>query len=159
MKSKTKSTHTPIPIPQIAGYGATADGSIWSLTSNWRGYGQRVLKAVPNGRGYLKVRLQLGSHRRNLAIHSLVAAVFLPPKPSPVYEVRHLDGNPLNNKADNLAWGTRKDNALDRVKHGRTYRPDWSDPIKREKWSIAIRAGRRKQMLKAAISKAVGEDK
>jgi hypothetical protein len=51
-----------------------------------------------------------------------VAAQFLPERPSPEHEVRHLDGNKDNPHADNLAWGTRKENADDRERHGRTSR-------------------------------------
>ena len=34
-------------------------------------------------------------------------------------ECAHWDGNPLNNRADNLRWTTRADNAADAVRHGR----------------------------------------
>lgn len=140
------------PIPQIAGYGATADGRIWSLASNWRGYGVREISPTPNGRGYLKVRVMLGGKRRNLPIHRLIAATFLPIKPGADFEICHKNGNPLDNRAENLCWGTRSDNALDRVKHGRTYRPDWSDMEKRQRWSKAISKG-----VRAAIAKAEGK--
>jgi predicted XRE-type DNA-binding protein len=33
-------------------------------------------------------------------------------------ECRHLDGNPRNNKLDNLCWGTHSNNMKDRTKHG-----------------------------------------
>jgi hypothetical protein len=36
--------------------------------------------------------------------------------------VRHLDGDHLNSHVSNLAWGTGKDNADDRERHGRTAR-------------------------------------
>lgn len=32
-------------------------------------------------------------------------------------ETRHLDGDKVNNKPENLAWGTAKENALDRERH------------------------------------------
>jgi len=32
--------------------------------------------------------------------------------------VRHLDGNPKNNSADNLAWGTYAENENDKRAHG-----------------------------------------
>jgi hypothetical protein len=31
--------------------------------------------------------------------------------------IRHLDGNPKNNRLENLAWGTYKENAQDRELH------------------------------------------
>jgi hypothetical protein len=34
-------------------------------------------------------------------------------------ECRHLDGNPANNRLENLAWGTDKENGQDRIRHGR----------------------------------------
>jgi len=108
-------------IPEWPGYLATETGSIVSNT-NWRGYGQRLLVGVDNGDGYLKVRLHRpGDKRRhNRPIHRLVAEAWLPPRPSPQHQMRHLDGNRLNNAVANLAWGTAKDNADDRARHGRT---------------------------------------
>lgn len=32
--------------------------------------------------------------------------------------MRHKDGNPANNAASNLAWGTAAENASDRLRHG-----------------------------------------
>lgn len=120
MTNKTK--HTPIPIPQINGYGATPEGEIYSLASNWRGYGIRKLTKTLNGKGYLKVRVKLGKKRKNLPVHKLIAATFLPLKPAPHFEIRHLNGMPQDNRIKNLAWGTRQDNANDREIHGRTSR-------------------------------------
>lgn len=34
-------------------------------------------------------------------------------------ETRHLDGDPGNNALSNLCWGTRQENAQDKVRHGR----------------------------------------
>lgn len=45
---------------------------------------------------------------------------FLPTRPTPEHEVRHLDGDPGNNSPKNLAWGTRLENAADKVRHGRS---------------------------------------
>lgn len=41
------------------------------------------------------------------------------PRPFPGAQVRHLDGNPANNCASNLAWGNATENADDRLRHGR----------------------------------------
>ena len=132
MQTKTEVKHTPIP--QIPGYSATHYGQIWSTQSNWRGYGSRPLVQILNGRGYLKVRIKMtNGKRRNLSVHSLIASTFLPLKPSINFEIRHLNGNRLDNRVANLAWGTRKDNANDREKHGHTSRG--------VKHSLAIKRG------------------
>jgi hypothetical protein len=102
-----------------AGYEITADGRVFS-TSNWRGYGTRELRQTPNDDGYPSVRLMLGGRRVRLAVHKLVAMAHLPPRPSTKHQLRHMDGNKNNCAARNLAWGTAKDNADDRQRHGRT---------------------------------------
>ena len=58
-----------------------------------------------------------GVKRKQAPIHRLVAAAFVP-NPDQLPVVRHLDGNSLNNRADNLAWGTHKDNSEDAIKAG-----------------------------------------
>ena len=120
------SAHTP-------GYRVCEDGRVFSVEHNWRGYGERELQQTPNADGYPSVRLTIYGRRIRLAIHRLVAQSFLPPRPSPNHELRHLDGNKQNSHADNLAWGTQKDNADDRERHGRTSRG--------ERHSRAIKAG------------------
>jgi hypothetical protein len=50
-------------------------------------------------------------------VHQLVAAAFLGPRPDGL-EVRHLDGDPLNNAVSNLAYGTRLENIQDKKRHG-----------------------------------------
>jgi hypothetical protein len=107
------SGHTP-------GYEVTEDGRVFSVGQNWRGYGRREMQQTPNADGYPSVRILVNGVRRRLAVHRLVAARFLPARPSPQHEIRHLDGNKNNAHFTNLAWGTAKDNADDRERHGRT---------------------------------------
>ena len=46
-------------------------------------------------------------------VHRLVAKAFLPPPPSEKHtQVMHIDGDPANNRADNLGWVTRSENRL-----------------------------------------------
>lgn len=68
--------------------------------------GYVILSIVPNN-----------GKRRQWRLHQLVAAAFLGEKPAG-YETRHLDGNKLNNRITNLAYGTASENGLDRVRHG-----------------------------------------
>lgn len=107
--------HTP-------GYEVTADGHVFSVASNWRGYGKRELTQDLNEDGYPSVRILVDGRRKRVAVHKLVAIHFLPPRPTPAHEIRHLDGNKMNANAENLAWGTRKENAADRDRHGKTSR-------------------------------------
>jgi hypothetical protein len=113
-------------------YEVTPDGRVFSLT-NWRGLGRRELAQEPNDDGYPSVRLIINGKRTRKAVHVLVAERYLPPRPTPAHEVRHLDGNKLNRSADNLAWGTRAENAADREAHGRTSRG--------ERHAAAVRKG------------------
>lgn len=50
-------------------------------------------------------------------IHSLVAEAFLGERPEGM-QVAHNDGNPSNNKLENLRYATRTDNQADRIRHG-----------------------------------------
>ena len=107
--------HTP-------GYEVLPDGRVFSLASNWRGQGKRLMKQDLNRDGYPCVRLTIDGKRMRFKVHSLVAGNFLPRCPANHYEICHIDGNKENNRASNLRWGTRKDNAADRERHGRTSR-------------------------------------
>ncbi|GAC81679.1 HNH endonuclease [Gordonia malaquae] len=66
--------------------------------------------------GHLRVDIDLGRH----FVHRLVMETFVGPCPSGM-EVRHLNGEPADNRLENLAYGTRSENVLDSVAHG-TYR-------------------------------------
>lgn len=110
------------PIAGWPGYPVTAAGDVIADTG-WRGYGPRTMETSERG-GYLSVRLTKGSKRKNVAVHRLVAEAFHGPRPSPVHQVRHLNGRRFDNRAANLAWGTAADNARDRDRHGRTARGD-----------------------------------
>ncbi len=114
-----------------AGYEVTRDGRVFS-TKNWRGAGKREIAQSLNTDGYPSVRLTLDGKVVRYSVHALVALAYLPPRPSPTHQVRHLDGNKMNPSADNLAWGTPKENADDRERHGRTSRGSHhSEAIKR----------------------------
>lgn len=50
-------------------------------------------------------------------IHRLVLEMFVGIRP-PGMEGRHIDGNKLNNRLNNLEWTTHKINELDKYEHG-----------------------------------------
>jgi hypothetical protein len=72
------------------------------------------IKGMNNGK-YMQVfiRPNIVGKSKVYLIHRLVAAVFIPNTKNKL-TVNHLDGNKLNNKADNLEWATHKENCQHR---------------------------------------------
>jgi hypothetical protein len=69
--------------------------------------------------GYLQLHLYDRSGiRKSWRVHRLVAFAFLGSPPSPRMEVRHLNGVRDDNRAENLAWGSRSQNMHDSIRHG-----------------------------------------
>jgi hypothetical protein len=114
------------PIDGFDAYRVTEAGDI---ETKWR-YGWyysglplpdewRVLHTNERSDGYLSVELRDGKGtKRRTYVHILVAEAFHGKRPFPKACVRHLDGQPGNNHASNLAWGSYKDNEEDKRTHG-----------------------------------------
>ena len=83
-------------------------GMAWSCHRN------KLMKPWINRDGY-KI---IDSGKKQYVLHRLVATLFQPTENSDNLIVRHLDGNPLNNHNDNLAWGTHIENMEDMKAHG-----------------------------------------
>lgn len=101
------------PIPGYPGYFASDTGGIWSAPRKGTPGGWR--KPHISTTGYLQVNI--GVTRK---VHRLVALAFHG-LPSDTQVVRHLNGNRLDNRAENLAWGSPSDNAADSIAHGTHY--------------------------------------
>ena len=101
-----------VAVPNFPGYLITCRGNIWSERS------KRWLKPhVDKDTGYLEIQLSLENHPpRLVGVHRLLLAAFVGPCPEGM-ECRHLDGNRLNNKLENLCWGTHYENIQDRTRH------------------------------------------
>lgn len=99
------------------GYSVDEQGNVWS-SIKWRGMSRRKLSPSPNSHGYLVVKVKTDKGMKRAFVHKMVCTAFHGQKPSHAHEVRHLDGNKTNNKADNLLWGTKSENAADRTSHG-----------------------------------------
>jgi hypothetical protein len=83
-----------------------------------RRYRGRVLRANRAANDYPRVRLCRQGEATDAYVHDLVAAAFIGPKPHGL-QVCHGDGNPANNAARNLRYGTPRENCADMVRHGR----------------------------------------
>lgn len=79
----------------IDDYEITRDGQVINKRTG------RILKGQPNGKGYLRV--SIGGKLQ--FVHRLVAIKYIP-NPENKEQVNHIDGNKLNNCADNLEWVT-----------------------------------------------------
>jgi|GEM_PF-759471 len=111
-------------IEGFPGYAATVDGRILSCVSRgglhpfcrrWK-----LLRCSHTSKGYLSVKTRCkGAAQRRVLVHHLILFAFHGPRPEGLV-CRHLDGNPRNNAANNLQWGTSSENQLDRTRHGRS---------------------------------------
>ena len=82
----------------------------------------RVLRPQKHPGGYVCVKLYKGSRKAwARTVHALVAATWLPPKPTPAHEVDHVDDDKRNNAASNLEWVTSQENKLRAVRSGIAY--------------------------------------
>lgn len=72
---------------------------------------------TPSSFGHLWVTLRTPGTRRNRTVHSLILEAFAGPRPAGAV-ARHLNGNPSDNRVENLAWGTPKENGEDMTRHG-----------------------------------------
>ncbi|SIJ97169.1 NUMOD4 motif [Mycobacteroides abscessus subsp. abscessus] len=78
---------------------------------------ERILKTPRDSKGYRHTNLYRNNKGTVCYVHRAVAEAFI--GPLPVAQVcRHLNGNPLDNRAQNLCYGTDSDNKRDSVAHG-----------------------------------------
>lgn len=107
-------------IPESEGYAFGSDGSVWSFWGKGYRKPQDVARPLALRRmrsGHYDVSVKINGVMVQTCVHRLICWAFHGPCPDGM-ECRHLDGNPANNRPDNLAWGTRKENQDDSVRHG-----------------------------------------
>lgn len=76
------------------------------------------LRQQPHGKaGHLKVRLYRDGKSTQKFVHIAVLEAFVGPRPEG-HQGLHWDDDQQNNVLENLRWGTRSDNAKDRVRNG-----------------------------------------
>lgn len=76
-----------------------------------------VLRPQRDSQGYQYVTVCVDGQRFTRFVHRLIAEAFHGPCPDGL-EVRHLDGDNQNNVIGNLAYGTHRENELDKRAHG-----------------------------------------
>src|SRR5258708_6519114 len=111
-----------VEIDGFPGYRVNRDGEVQScwnrrgrrggMTSNWL-----PLKPIRRPCGHLVVNLHRERKKSARYIHHLVLEAFNGPRP-PGTVCCHGDGNPANNRLENLRWGSQKSNCDDMLRHG-----------------------------------------
>ena len=96
--------------PDFSMYEVGNDGSVWSKYRGWR-----KMKPGRSPSGHLSVALFENGKSHRKWVHRLVLEVFVGVCPDGM-ECRHLNGNPVDNRLENLAWGTKKQNNEDRFR-------------------------------------------
>lgn len=84
-------------------YLVSSDGDIINKTTG------HVLQGEVKRMGYRGVVLSYGEEYKHVLVHRVVAEAFCS-KPDGANEVNHINGNKLDNRADNLEWVTRAEN-------------------------------------------------
>lgn len=148
-------------IPGYEGeYQASTEGRIKSLrrmvlSKNWstglpfeRSVPERILRPGQFCKsGHVSVVLRRGT--KGKPVHQLIMLTFVGPPPEGM-EVLHNDGNPKNNRLENLRYGTRTENILDVLRIGKVWRKLNIDDVH------AIRKALSQGLTGSAVAKMFG---
>lgn len=77
----------------------------------------RILRTCVVDGGYFHVCLSRNAKPWKVSVQHLVMRAFVGPRPAGLV-IRHLDGDPTNNRVENLRYGTYSENAYDKRRHG-----------------------------------------
>jgi hypothetical protein len=105
-------------VPEYDGkYEVSDQGRVRSFQRDPQG---RILRPGRMPGGHLSVALGRGNSQ---CVHKLVLLAFVGVAPDK-HECRHLNGDPADNRLENLCWGTRSENIKDAVRHGTWMTPE-----------------------------------
>ena len=113
------------PIPSFPGYEASDHGRVRSFWAQGPNKGRRggwhisdtpsrIMAPQYHRLGYPRVNLGKNGKPHKLEVSRLVLLAFIGPCPNGM-EVCHNDGNPSNNRLDNLRYDTHSGNMIDAV--------------------------------------------
>lgn len=77
----------------------------------------KLMTLTPMDSGHLTVEFRRDNRRKRMLVHRVVLEAFVGPQPEGM-EGCHRNGDPRDNRLENLYWGTRSDNVRDAVSHG-----------------------------------------
>lgn len=79
--------------------------------------GQPLVQQPHPRSGHMSVSLSRNSKIQRGKVHSMVMAAFVGPRPGGA-DTRHRNGDPADNRLENLRYGSHSDNMYDAVDHG-----------------------------------------
>lgn len=103
-------------------YSVSDQGRVWSvprIDALGRFRGGRFL-TTKSGDPYTQVTLSRDGKWRSLNVHTLVLTAFVGPRPAGMQGC-HGNGDPRDNRLENLRWDTPRANNFDTVAHGKNY--------------------------------------
>ena len=119
-----------------------------------RGADGRLLKPGRMPGGHLSVAF---GHGNSQCVHKLVLLAFVGPAPDK-HECCHNNGDPADNRLENLRWGTRGDNSRDKVRLEEQYKLTVEDvkaiklALKTPYWGINNDLGKKYNVSHVTIS-------
>lgn len=120
--------------------------------------GERFIRKPNTATHYLSMSFRkrpCDTAQKSKTIHSMVAEAFHGPRPKGAI-IRHIDGNRFNNRADNLAYGTKNENVYDAIAHGTYKGPSNGRALLDERHIALIRLLLETGTSLTAIAKAIG---
>ena len=124
--------HELRPVPGFPGHYANSEGAIFLLREK-----------TPKRDRYDQISFTDRGKTVWTTVHRMVCLAFHGPAPEGK-EVAHGNGDPYDNRAENLRWATKEENAADRGIHGTAYRGDghrWSRLTEEDVRDIRRRVG------------------
>lgn len=124
-------------VPGFKDYEASNDGRVRSIAREVlyktngvlrsKKFKRTILKAGVAKNGYLVVNLtkRNGSNVTKY-VHEIVAITWIGPRPAGL-EILHYDDNKLNNRKENLRYGTKLENYMDAVRNKKVKGPTLSE--------------------------------
>ena len=101
----------------VSSWGRVASLHFRNGNTNKPRYVMLILKPGFGKLGHAHLALVLNNVKRQVGVHRVVLEAFVGPCP-PGHQGAHWDGNPTNNRLDNLRWATVEENRSDMIRHG-----------------------------------------
>lgn len=90
--------------------------------------GKQALTYTHLGKEWVRISVRNGTKTRSQQLHRLILSSFRPVLEPSIYQVNHIDGNPSNNRLDNLEWVTSSQN-IQHARHRKDENVDVSLPV------------------------------